>query len=182
ISNADCLSTADRGRRFEMLKDAVARLKSRPGTSVYVDAGHTAWQPAAVAASRLIEAGIAQADGFSLNVSNFETTASNLSYGVQISALVGGKHFVIDTSRNGLGPGSTWCNPAGRALGSAPTTRTGHPRVDALLWVKRPGESDGDCNGGPSAGLFWADYALAMAQRTSSAMLAASLGSPSTAN
>ena len=37
--------------------------------------------------------------------------------------------------------------------------------ADALLWVKAPGESDGSCNGGPSAGTWWTEYALGLAER-----------------
>ncbi|MET0953525.1 MAG: hypothetical protein ABWX57_09565 [Aeromicrobium sp.] len=29
-------------------------------------------------------------------------------------------------------------------------------------WVKHPGESDGTCNGGPAAGLWWRAGALAL--------------------
>jgi endoglucanase len=74
---------------------------------------------------------------------------------------------VIDTARNGNGPTSDyqWCNPSGRAIGEQPTTNTGNSIVDAFLWVKPPGESDGTCNGGPQAGVWWPDYALGMAQR-----------------
>lgn len=172
---ADCLSASDRSARFRLLREAVASLKSKSGISVYIDGGHAGWEAARIAASRLIEAGIAQADGFALNISNFQTNAKSVSYGADISARVGGKHFVIDTSRNGLGPGTHWCNPAGRALGSAPTTQTNHPLVDALLWVKRPGESDGACNGGPVAGKWWPDYALGLARRTTPGMLARGL-------
>jgi endoglucanase len=78
---------------------------------------------------------------------------------------VGGKHFVIDTSRNGAGaaPGGAWCNPPGRALGASPGSAGHGARVDALLWIKRPGESDGTCNGGPSAGAFWPAYGAGLA-------------------
>ena len=49
-----------------------------------------------------------------------------------------------------------------RAARSArrPTAQTGDPLVDALLWIKRPGESDGACNGGPPAGTWWPEDAL----------------------
>lgn len=70
--------------------------------------------------------------------------------------------FVIDTSRNGAGPWQApagvysdpedWCNPPGRGLGARPTTDTGDPLIDAYLWIKVPGESDGKCyrgTGGP---------------------------------
>jgi endoglucanase len=37
--------------------------------------------------------------------------------------------------------------------------------VDAYLWVKQPGDSDGQCRtGAPAAGAWWADYALALAK------------------
>jgi endoglucanase len=77
-------------------------------------------------------------------------------------------HFVIDTSRNGRGTLDTapyalapynqpknvldklvtynWCNPPGAGLGQPPTVETGVPLLDAFLWVKTPGESDGSCN------------------------------------
>jgi endoglucanase len=79
---------------------------------------------------------------------------------------VGGKPFVIDTSRNGRGPGSGgFCNPAGTGLGEPPTATTGDPLVHAFLWVKRPGESDGACGecAGTPAGQFCRSYALQLA-------------------
>ena len=74
---------------------------------------------------------------------------------------------MIVSIRIGLGPTSDaqWCNPTGRALGTRPTTTTGIATLDAFLWIKRPGESDGACNGGPKSGVWWADYALGLAQR-----------------
>jgi endoglucanase len=87
---------------------------------VYLDAGNSAWVPVDVMAARLGAAGIALADGFALNVSNFNATGAELGYGNALSSRVGGRHFVIDTSRNGAGPASTWCNPDGRALGERP--------------------------------------------------------------
>src|SRR5262249_31161920 len=116
-------------------------------------------------APRLTSANIARADGFALNVSNFCDTASCQTYGDQLSSLVGGKHFIIDTSRNGLGPyGTEWCNPPGRALGPRPSTSTTDPLCDAYEWIKEPGSPDGACNGGPSYG-WWADSALGLCQR-----------------
>ena len=118
-------------------------------------------------ADALRTAGVERADGFALNVGGFESTADNIAYGLKLSKRLDGAHFVVDTSRNGNGPsarGRSACNPPGRALGDAPTTSTGQPRVDAYLWVKRPGESDGACGGGaPRAGMFWAEHALDLA-------------------
>ena len=68
--------------------------------------------------------------------------------------------YIIDTSRNGQGPLDTeWCNPRGRVLGESPTTQTQDEKCDAYVWVKIPGESDGKCNGGPKAGMFWGEQA-----------------------
>jgi endoglucanase len=161
-----CLGVAQRDERYALLADAVSVLKAQ-GSAVYIDAGHSAWIAASEMALRLQRANIAAADGFALNVSNFQATGNLVSYGTSLSDRVGGKRFVIDTSRNGLGPtpDNQWCNPVGRALGQSPTGATGNARVDAYLWIKKPGESDGTCNGGPAAGRWWADYALGLAQR-----------------
>lgn len=146
----------------DLLSDAVTLLKSKPGMVVYIDAGHPNWIDSTEMATRLTNANVAEADGFSLNVSNFYTTSENVEYGEAISRLIGDKHFIIDTSRNGNGWNGEWCNPSGMSLGQTPTTDTGYERVDAFLWVKPPGESDGNCNGGPSAGTWWLDYALGL--------------------
>jgi endoglucanase len=165
IAGADCLPLRLKDERYLLLQQAVQNFKNS-GAAVYIDAGHVKWHPPAEMANRLTKAGIQFADGFSLNVSNFHSTQSNISYGESVSRLVGGKHFLIDTSRNGRGGASEkdWCNPRDQALGQAPTTNTGHPLVDALLWVKVPGQSDGTCNGGPRAGEWWADYALELSK------------------
>ncbi len=52
-----------------------------------------------------------------------------------------------------------------RGLGPAPTTDTANARVDAYLWIGRPGYSGGACNGGPlPVGSWWAKRALMFAQ------------------
>jgi endoglucanase len=169
---AKCLSPQKQQERIALVRFAVETLMALPAVAVYLDSGHSRWMPAAEMATRLRAAGIDRADGFSLNVSNYQATDTELAYGRALSALLGGKHFVIDTSRNGNGPPEgfspdderAWCNPAGRALGVAPTSRTGEPLCDAFLWLKPPGESDGRCNGGPAAGMWWPERALEMAR------------------
>jgi len=225
--------------RFAMLNHAVDSLGANPGTRVYLDGTHSAWLGVGDVADRLNRAGVQRADGFFLNVSNYQTTATSLKYGDWISqclwfgtnAAEGGwrqghfeycasqyypstgyadttatdqwyvdnvtnaanppsgpadlTHFVVDTSRNGQGPWTPpagvypdpqdWCNPPGRGLGARPTTATGDPLADAFLWVKVPGESDGQCsrgltgNGGvdpgwgivdPAAGAWFLQQAL----------------------
>jgi len=162
----NCLSQAGQAERLMLLADAVGVLAEEKTTMIYLDAGHAGWIAADEMASRLTRAGVEGADGFALNVSNYVGTPENVAYGKAVSARLGGRHFVIDTSRNGNGaaPKDEWCNPPGRALGAAPTTSTADPLVDAYLWLKRPGESDGTCHGGPRAGEFWPDAALDLAR------------------
>jgi endoglucanase len=99
-------------------------------------------------------------------------------YAANMGSAVPTTHFMVDTSRNGQGSNSmsayaaapynqpasvisslasgNWCNPPGAGLGLAPTARTGVPLLDAYLWVKTPGESDGQCD--PAAGARAWDY------------------------
>jgi len=98
-------------------------------------------------------------------------------------------HFVLDTSRNGQGPwtpaagtypdAQEWCNPPGRGLGVRPSSTTESPLLDAYLWIKTPGQSDGQCNRGvtgsttdpawggmedPAAGAWFGRQALQLAR------------------
>jgi endoglucanase len=152
--------------KLDDVHDAVMRLSRLPNAALYIDAGHSKWQPAKTMARRLREVAIAKTNGFALNVSNFRATDEIVAFGTELSNRLGGRHFVIDTSRNGQGPsGTRWCNPPGRGLGALPTTETGNPIVDALLWIKVPGESDGRCRNGPQAGRWWPRYALGLVKR-----------------
>ena len=111
-----------------------------------------------------------------LNVSGIDA-----SYASALGSTVPTTHFIVDTSRNGLGPDSMqgyaaapydqpasvtstlasgdWCNPPSAGLGIKPTAAAGvsltsldsylpgnPPLVDAYLWVKTPGQSDGQCD------------------------------------
>ena len=141
--------------------------------------------------------------GFALNVSNYdpsrepnskknspdEPSQDELGYAEDLAAglaKVGitGKGFVIDTSRNGKGgirstPGN-WCNVKGAGLGARPTAAPA-PNIDAYVWVKTPGESDGTADpkaarfdencvsddampGAPEAGELFAPYLLELAK------------------
>ena len=170
-------ATATATGQSALVADAVTTVSTLAHTTVYLDAGHSGWvSNVSTLATSLRAAGLANADGFALNVSNFQTLAASLAYGDRVSAATGGRHYVVDTSRNGAGPlpagsgyaGPSWCNPPGRSLGVPPTLHTQHPLADAYLWIKYPGASDGSCGlGDPSAGSFWTDYAIGLAQRSS---------------
>ncbi len=166
LAGMDCLTPALQRERLTLITYAVSTLTEQRA-SVYIDAGHARWHTPEVMADRLRRANIDQASGFSLNVSNYIPDAANIAYGERVSRLLGGKHFIIDTSRNGLGTTTDWCNPRGQALGVVPTTNTGHPLVDAFLWVKQPGESDGTCKGGPAAGSWWTEIAVELSRAAS---------------
>lgn len=197
--------------RFEQLNHAVDQLAALDNTAFYLDGTHSGWLGVGEVSDRLIKAGVAEADGFFLNASNYVETERLQKYGSWVSDCIylsenswwepawcgsqyypanpndfstwgltdaaydqafadtglardalAQKHFVIDTSRNGVGPWTApegaypdpevWCNPLDRGLGLAPTTDTGSELIDAYLWIKVPGESDGQCfrgTGGP---------------------------------
>jgi endoglucanase len=201
--------------RIAELQHAVSSLEADPGVSVYLDGTHSAWQSVGTMAQRLLSANVQQAQGFFLNVSNYQADPNLIDYGTWISDCIamvtdpsnafynnpGGcasqyypatvsdfgtwnlttqwyaanmgnavasTHFVIDTSRNGDGPNAmqqyasapynqpasvistlasgNWCNPPSSGLGLKPTASTGVPLLDAYLWVKTPGQSDGQCD------------------------------------
>lgn len=162
-----CVSGRRARERERTLARAIKTLGAKRRTHVYLDGGNAGWIPAPRMAPILRRSGLAEADGFAVNVANFQTTAKSVEHARAISRRTGGKHFVVDTGRNGSGPWRTddprsWCNPPGRTLGTPPTTDPKLRGVDALLWVKHPGASDGTCRSGPPAGQWWPEYALGL--------------------
>lgn len=148
------------GARTTYIRDAVRALTAA-GIPAYIDAGNGNWIPPETMAQRLREAGVLEARGFATNVSNFSPTAVERDYAERVRMLLGGgPRYVIDTSRNGRGWQGDWCNPSNVGLGTTPRAITDGTALDALLWIKRPGESDGLCNGGPAAGSWYEAAAL----------------------
>lgn len=168
-----CLSGAQAAERYQLLQYAMSRLGGLPSAQAYLDAGNPGMftNPAQLAGP-LVQAGIRYGRGFSANVANFQWTATMVAWSQGLEVALGGHvGAVIDTSRNGKGPytgpdAPQWCNPPGRAPGPAPQITPGPQGVDAYLWIKDPGVSDGPCNGGPAAGQYWAAYAEELAQTT----------------
>jgi endoglucanase len=87
------------------------------------------------------------------------TAGINSRYAEELGTTQPSLHFVVDTSRNAHGPWTppagkytgdpqTWCNPPGRGLGIRPQAdpNSATPLLDADLWIKTPGQSDGQCN------------------------------------
>ncbi len=164
LTLTSCLDEAGLAERQAMLREA-GDLLSQAGASVYLDVGHSAWLTPDQAVTALAGVGLDGVAGFAVNVSNFRADDELLLWAGTVASRTGAR-FILDTSRNGLGPeGNTWCNPSDRALGLPPDTDPPEAGLDARLWVKAPGESDGSCNGGPSAGTWWPEYALGLARR-----------------
>lgn len=144
-----------RVERLACLNYAVHVFNERcPNTFVYLDGGDGRWNLPDRIAHWLSRAGIAGARGFAVNVSNYNTFDTLEAFSKQVNAALAGygisdAWWVYDSSRNGNGPDAqgTWCNPAGRKLGKLPE-HADFARLDANLWVKRPGESDGNCGVG----------------------------------
>ncbi|MFF4983834.1 glycoside hydrolase family 6 protein [Streptomyces sp. NPDC001046] len=165
LAQAASCNSVDKDRRIAALSEAGATIKeANPAARVYYDAGHSGWK---VSARDLRDAGVlTHGDGVVSNVSNYRATKDEVAYGKELLGALGdppGLGIVVDTSRNGNGPApdAQWCDPPGRAIGSMPTTATGDASVDAFLWVKVPGESDG-CIAG--AGQFVPDRAVELAR------------------
>ncbi len=160
LPSAKCAGVAD--TRLPLLRSAVGILAAA-GLSTYLDGGNARWLSPDVQSAYLKAAGIADARGFFTNVSNFDATQTERDYAGKVSSRVGWKHFVIDVSRNGNGWTGDWCNPPGAALGQNPQiTESPTVKLDALLWVKHPGASDGPCYGGPAAGRWFESGAEAL--------------------
>ena len=225
--------------RYAQLNYAVNSIRTQaPNALVYLDGTHSAWLASNEVAYRLSTAGVAQSQGFFLNISNYQPMPQLEKYGRWIAECIwfatdpgswghqnsgcanpmfpnkvgcfdwcasqyypatssdfstwsqsdawyannvenqnwvpypgdaGLLHYVIDTSRNGQGPfdatteysaapynqpatvitalnAGNWCNPPGAGLGLRPSANTGVSLLDAYLWVKTPGESDGSCD------------------------------------
>ena len=161
LGDFNCMSNAAIQERLGMLSYATQMFQQKaPNTYAYLDGGNAGWVAAATMASRLSSAGVRNVRGFSVNVSNYYTTSQSVSYANSVNASLGyAAKFVVDTSRNGNGSSGQWCNPAGRKLGL--TARVGGG-AEMLLWVKTPGNSDGNCGIAPAtpAGQFNPDIAI----------------------
>lgn len=144
--------------RAAQLQAAIDDL-SAENSWIYLDAGHSQWLPVDQLADLLTRAGIDRVRGFATNVSNYYALDDETAYAHELSRALGGAHAVIDTSRSGAGSNGEWCNPPGRLVGEEGAA-FGDAVVDVNLWIKAPGESDGECNGGPAAGIWWPKAAI----------------------
>ncbi len=151
----------DAGPRQKAIAYAVKRF-AKAGAWVYLDSGHSGWRNPTDVARLLKRSGMKWARGFSTNVGNHRSNRHEHAYGkrvVRALAKLGLKNrkYVIETARNGADPAprnGDVCNPWLARIGRAPTLLF-RGAFDGYLWIKHPGESDGECNGGPSSGTWW---------------------------
>ena len=177
LGTIDCLARRRRDDRLRLLRYGVKVLSKLPRATIYLEGGAADWEPARRTARQLRAIGIRRVRGFMVNVTHHDWTRASIRHGLDISRRVGGKPFVVNTSYNGRGPVhwkrwinrgrglwrrmNVWCNPGLRGLGPPPTTLTSHTKVDAYLYINRPGYSAGRCNGGPMpVGSWWPRRAL----------------------
>ncbi|KAG9411049.1 hypothetical protein AC1031_016701 [Aphanomyces cochlioides] len=152
----DAASCAWTFNYFANLVRAVELLTcSNPNARVYIDVGHWVLSNVSMVlplVANLTKRGRGHVMGIAINTSNFRTTseltqlchafvdAGTAQYGYNWTC-------VFDTARNyrGPAPDGEWCNPSTAAIGVPPTDQTGIRAVDYFLWLKPPGESDGEC-------------------------------------
>jgi endoglucanase len=178
VGTIKCLARHRRRARRRLLRYGVEQFARLPNATVYLEATASDWVPAARTARALRAIGIHLVRGFMLNVTHYDWTSRNIRYGLDVSRRVGGKPFIVSTHFNGRGPVhyrkrrgrrnlriNVHCHPLHRGLGPAPTANTRIAKVDAFMWVGRPGYSGGSCNGGPlPVGTWWPARALSLAR------------------
>jgi cellulase/cellobiase CelA1 len=149
---------------LENLKVAVEALSASANAEMYVDVGY--WMladatNAAKIAPVMKELGsCGKLKGVTINTSNYRSNDECATYCTNFQTAMGSSDMtcIVDTSRNYNGsPTSDWCNVATAGIGKPPSSETGVSNLDYFMWIKPPGESDGECSGGPSAGSFYAE-------------------------
>jgi endoglucanase len=143
----------------------IDKLAALPHTVVYIEGGYSDAASPRYTARVLRDVGVHRIRGFYTNDTHINWAIKEIRWAEKVSRLVGGTHFIVNTSDSGRGPllnpnparqgVEDLCNPPNRGAGPRPTTDTGFPNLDAFLWVHIPGESSGTCKGGTASGTFW---------------------------
>ncbi|KAL4129398.1 hypothetical protein PRIC2_005406 [Phytophthora ramorum] len=144
------------------LKVAVEALSMNPNAELYLDVGY--WMLAYASSATKVATVMQQlgssgrVKGITINTSNYRSNEECAGYCDNFQAAMGSSDMscIVDTSRNYNGsPTTAWCNIPTAGIGKPPTSATGFSNLDYFMWIKPPGESDGECWGGPSAGSFF---------------------------
>ncbi|KAF4028604.1 Glycosyl hydrolases family 6 [Phytophthora infestans] len=147
---------------LDNLKVAIKALSANANAELYVDVGY--WtleyegQRSKVVTIMKELAASGTLKGIAINTSNYRSTSQISELCSNFQTAMGSKKMscIADTSRNYVAPTTTdWCNVLAAGIGAPPTSETNVSNLDYFMWIKPPGESDGTCNGGPAAGLFY---------------------------
>ncbi|KAF7586043.1 hypothetical protein BBP40_009641 [Aspergillus hancockii] len=124
-----------------------------PAAQLYASVYKNAGSPAAV---RGLATNVANYNAWSISTCPSYTQGNQVcdeksfinNFAPQLRSAGFDAHFIVDTGRNGKQPTGQsqwgdWCNVKGTGFGVRPTTETGDELVDAFVWVKPGGESDG---------------------------------------
>ncbi|GLE03978.1 hypothetical protein PINS_up012889 [Pythium insidiosum] len=157
------------------LRTAIKLLSANPNAEIYVDVGYwmLEWPEPTKRVTEvvkdLIKDGLGRVKGITLNTSNYRTNAELDKLCSTFQRVMGSTTLkcAVDTSRNYReSETKEWCNVATAGIGHPPTAATGFENIDYFLWIKPPGESDGECSAsthtpdamrGPEAGAFFYD-------------------------
>jgi endoglucanase len=115
----------DDADRYAEIQYAVSVLEKDPGVSVYLDGTHPAWLAVGDAATRLVTAGVQNAQGFFLNISNYQYATNSDYYGIWVSDCIalGGGSTSYNYSGNcpnqywNGGPATSWSGTAMNPFG-----------------------------------------------------------------
>ena len=105
LGDYSCMSASQITDHQNMLIGGITQLNAQaPNAWTYLDAGNPGWIAATTMAQHLDAAGLRNAHGFALNVSNYYTTTQNASYASAINSYLSShygytKPFVVDTGR-----------------------------------------------------------------------------------
>ncbi|KAG7390811.1 hypothetical protein PHYPSEUDO_006633 [Phytophthora pseudosyringae] len=147
---------------LENLKIAVAALSVNPNAELYLDVGY--WMLAYASTASKVAAAMKEignsgrVKGITINTSNYRSNQECAGYCTNFQTAMGSTSMtcIVDTSRNYNGnSNSDWCNVPTAGIGKPPTSSTGYSNLDYFMWIKPPGESDGYCWGGQTAGSFF---------------------------
>ena len=127
-----------------LLRYAARSLSAQPHVSVYVEMGSADWfrNRPADAVAMLRQAGVADARGFALDTSHFDSVGHQIAFGTKIVAALAkagipDRHFVIDTSDSGRPFTGAWyhLHHPGKPLGYARPCRSATQRHCVALGV-----------------------------------------------
>ncbi|CAE6479873.1 unnamed protein product [Rhizoctonia solani] len=162
-----CGNAAPAHKRLLGLAVALLQL---PNVSLYLDGAHAGWlgwpdnlAPTAAVLSEILKNAKTQnpkatVRGLVTNVSNYNGLGNQeqqgrdeLKYINDLAPLLTAAgypaHFIVDQGRSGnqeaARDGGDWCNFKYAGFGPRPSTTTPSPLIDAIVWVKPGGESDG---------------------------------------